>query len=86
MKFLYAPFGIFFGVLGGLIGGKIFKQIWKRVSDEEDAPGARQSEYSWPQVLAAAALQGGIFAAVKAAVDRGGARGFEKLTGTWPGD
>lgn len=86
MKFLYAPFGIFFGLLGGLIGGKIFKQIWKRVSDEDDPPGARQSEYGWGEVLSAAALQGAIFAAVKAAVDRGGARGFEKLTGTWPGD
>ena len=86
MKFLYAPFGILFGVLGGLIGGAIFKQIWKRMSDEEDAPKARESEYSWGEVLPAAAVQGAIFAVVKAAMDRGGAKGFEKLTGVWPGD
>ncbi len=86
MKFLYAPFGIAFGVIGGLIGGQIFKLIWKRVSDEDDAPGARESEYSWSEVLPAAALQGAIFALVKAAVDRGGAKGFERLTGYWPGD
>ena len=86
MKFLYAPFGILFGVLGGLIGGAIFKQIWKRISGEEDSPKARESEYGWGEVLPAAALQGAIFAVVKAAVDRGGARGFEKLTGVWPGD
>ena len=36
--------------------------------------------------LPAAALQGAIFALVKAAVDRGGAEGFRKLTGVWPGD
>jgi hypothetical protein len=86
MGLLYKPFGIVFGVLGGLLGGVIFKQIWKLVSDEEDAPAAKESEYTWAEVLPAAALQGAIFALVKAAVDRGGAQGFQKLTGVWPGD
>jgi hypothetical protein len=86
MKLLYKPFGIIFGVLGGLIGGMIFKQVWKLVAGEEDAPEAKESEYGWGQVLPAAALQGAIFAFVKAAVDRGGAHGFQKLTGVWPGD
>ena len=86
MKFLYKPLGIAFGVLGGLLAGTIFKQIWKRVADEEDAPKATERERSWGEVLPAAALQGAIFALVKAAVDRGGAQGFEKLTGAWPGD
>jgi Protein of unknown function (DUF4235) len=85
-KALYTPFGVLFGVLGGLIGGAIFKQVWKRVSGEEDAPDARESEHGWGEVLPAAALQGAIFAVVKAAVDRGGAQGFQKLTGVWPGD
>jgi hypothetical protein len=35
-------------------------------------------------VLAAAALQGAIFAVVRAAVDRGGATGVRRLTGHWP--
>ena len=86
MGLLYKPFGIIFGVLGGLIGGAIFKQVWKLVSGEDDAPAAKESEYSWAEVLPAAALQGAIFALVKAAVDRGGAQGFQKLTGVWPGD
>lgn len=86
MGLLYKPFGILFGVLGGLIGGAIFKQVWKLVSGEEDAPAAKESEYTWAEVLPAAALQGAIFALVKAAVDRGGAQGFQKLTGVWPGD
>ena len=86
MRFLYAPFGVVFGVLGGLLGGVVFKQIWKRVANEEDAPDATDSKYGWAEVLPAAAVQGAIFALVKAAVDRGGATGFKKLTGIWPGD
>jgi uncharacterized protein DUF4235 len=85
-KLLYKPLGILFSVLGGILAGTAFKQIWKRVSDEEEAPKALESEYSWREVLAAAAAQGAVFGLVKAAVDRGGAQGFKKLTGVWPGD
>ncbi len=85
-KALYTPIGIVFGVLGGMVGGAIFKQVWKLVTDQDDAPAARESEYTWAEVLPAAAVQGAIFAVVKAAIDRGGARGFERLTGVWPGD
>ena len=59
---------------------------WKQIADEEDAPSALQSEYRMREVVLAAAIQGAIFAATKAAIDRAGARGFTKLTGTWPGD
>jgi hypothetical protein len=86
MQLLYKPLGIAFGVLGGILAGTVFKQIWKKVADEEDAPKATERERGWGEVLPAAALQGAIFALVKAAVDRGGAQGFEKLTGAWPGD
>lgn len=85
-KVLYTPFSIVFSVLGGLIAGSIFKQIWKRISDEEEAPKALESEYGWKEILPAAALQGAIFALVKALVQRGGARGVQKATGYWPGD
>ena len=86
MKALYAPFGILFGVIGGLIGGQIFKQVWKLIAKEEDAPSARESEYGWKEVLPAAALQGAIFAVVKATVDRKGEQGFQELTGVCPAD
>ena len=36
--------------------------------------------------MAAAAIEGAVFGLVKAAVDRGGATGFARLTGVWPGD
>ena len=68
------------------LSGIVFKQVWKLVAKEDDAPSALQSEYRMREVVLAAAIQGAIFAATKAAVDRAGARGFTKLTGTWPGD
>lgn len=85
-KAIYTPLGVIFGVIGGIVGGAIFKQVWKQITGRDDAPSARESEYTWAEVLPAAAVQGAIFAVVKAAVDRGGARGFQKLTGVWPGD
>jgi Protein of unknown function (DUF4235) len=86
MKVLYKPLGLGFSVLGGILAGTIFKQIWKRISGEEEAPKATESEYAWKEILPAAAAEGAVFGLVKAAVDRGGAQGFEKLTGVWPGD
>ena len=85
-KLAYRPIGLVAGVLAGIISGAVFKQVWKAVANEDDAPGALQSEYSMKEVVLAAAIQGAIFAATKAAIDRAGARGFSQLTGKWPGD
>lgn len=87
-KILYFPVGLVSSVAGGLVAGQVFKQVWKRATptDTSDAPKALESEYSWPQVLAAAAAQGAVFATVKAAIQRGGARAFQRWTGEWPGD
>jgi hypothetical protein len=85
-KLAYRPVGLIAGLVAGAVSGAIFKQVWKLVAKEDDAPTALQSEYSMTEVVLAAAIQGAIFAATKAAVDRAGARGFTKLTGSWPGD
>ena len=85
-KLAYRPVGLVASIAAGAIASAVFKQIWKRFSDKEDAPDAMQSEYGLGQILLAAVLQGAIFAAVKALIDRGGARGFQRLTGSWPGD
>jgi hypothetical protein len=83
-KLMYKPFSILAGVAAGAVAGAVFKQVWKVVAGEEDAPSATAEEYTWTEVLIAAALQGAIFAVVKAAIDRGGAAGVRRLTGTWP--
>ena len=85
-KLAYRPVGLVTSLAAGAIASAVFKQIWKRVADAEDAPQALESEYPMRQVVLAAALQGAIFAATKAAIERAGARTFTKLTGTWPGD
>jgi hypothetical protein len=85
-KLAYRPVGLIGGIVAGTISGALFKQVWKLVSHEDEAPDAMQSEYRMREVVLAAAIQGAIFAATKAAIERAGARGFTKLTGAWPGD
>jgi len=85
-RIIYKPLGLTAGITGGIISSLVFKQIWKRVAGEDEAPEATDRNRGWGEVVAAAALQGAVFAAVKAAVDRAGAAGFNRWYGEWPGD
>lgn len=82
----YRPVGMLASLAAGAIASAVFKQIWRLVAKEDDAPDALQSDHPLPKILIAATIQGAIFAVVKALIERGGARGFEKLTGSWPGN
>ncbi len=86
MKLLYKPFNLLISVLGGVLAGAIFKRVWKLSAGEDNAPKATDADRGWREILVAATLQGAIFAAVKAALDRAAAQGTHALTGTWPGD
>jgi hypothetical protein len=81
----YKPFGFMASVTSGLLARAVFKQVWQRVGGEETAPKATDPFHGWGEVVLVAALQGAIFGAIKAIVDRGGAYGFRRLTGSWPG-
>lgn len=83
-KVVYMPFGIVIGILGGLVSKKIFGAVWG-VFDEEEPPKPTTRETNWPKVLAAAAVQGVTFKMTRAVIDRSGAKGFNYLTGVWPG-
>jgi hypothetical protein len=83
-KILYKPIGILVGVLAGLLAGKLFELIWGLVSDEQPAD-ADDRDAGWPEVLISAGIQGAVFATVQALVRRSGAKGFERVTGIWPG-
>ncbi|MCS0637305.1 DUF4235 domain-containing protein [Streptomyces sp. LP05-1] len=82
-KLLYRPVGIALGMAGGALASTLFAKTWALLGDG-DAPDAMDEERTWREILLAAALQGAIFAVVKAAVDRSGATGVRKLTGIWP--
>lgn len=85
---LYRPWGLLASLLGGLVAGQIFQQVWKRLdpASSDDPPKPLQSEYRLRKILVAAAIQGAIFTVVRALINRGGARVFERWTGEWPGD
>lgn len=84
-KIAYKPVGLALGAFSGMIASAAFKQVWKIAEGEGDAPSATDEDRSWKQILIAAAVQGAIFAVVKAAVDRSGAVATRRVTGTWPG-
>ncbi|HEY2603602.1 MAG TPA: DUF4235 domain-containing protein [Thermoleophilaceae bacterium] len=85
MKLLFLPFSIIGGIIAGFISKKLFEQIWG-VIDEEEPPAAKYREISVAKMVAALALEGAIFRAVRGLADHQSRRGFQKITGSWPGD
>jgi hypothetical protein len=85
-KLLYKSVSLVVSVLGGMLAGAMFNKAWKLAAREDEVPRATDADRGWPEVLTAAALQGALFAVVRAVVDRAAAVGAKKLTGTWPGD
>ena len=87
-KILYRPWGLAASLIGGVVAGQVFQQVWKRLDPDSsgDPPKPLQSEYRLRKILVAALVQGAIFSVVRALINRGGARAFERWTGEWPGD
>jgi hypothetical protein len=83
-KVAFKPINLALGIGAGALAGLVFKQVWKLASGDDDAPDAGDEDRGWAEIIAAAALQGAIFAVVKAVVHRSGAVGAKRLTGTWP--
>ncbi len=84
-KVIFVPIGIAAGLVAGQISKKIFDLIWSLVSDEE-APEPEHRQVSWPQLISALLIEGALFRLAKGLVDRGTRTGYERLTGTWPGE
>ncbi len=85
MKLIYKPFAVVLGLIAGFLSKKLFEQVWGLIDDVEP-PKANTEETTWPKVLAAAAVEGVTFRVTRAAVERAGAKGFQSLTGAWPGE
>jgi hypothetical protein len=84
-KLIFLPFSIGSGLLAGLIGKKTFQLIWGAIDDEE-APKAEHRYISLPKLIAALAIEGALFAAIRGLVDHGSRQAFARATGAWPGD
>ncbi|MFL5828237.1 MAG: DUF4235 domain-containing protein [Thermoleophilaceae bacterium] len=83
-KIAFLPFSITGGVLAGFVAKKTFEQVWGLI-DEEEPPDPSVLRSSWAKLLLATAIEGAIFRATRAAVDRGSRKAFMDLTGSWPG-
>ncbi|SNX65659.1 uncharacterized protein DUF4235 [Streptomyces sp. TLI_55] len=80
----YKPLGFVLGWSSGALAGIAFQKTWKVIRHEDNAPDALDRDRSWGEILFAAAVQGAIFAVVRSAVDRTGAKAIERSTGVWP--
>ncbi len=83
-KVLFIPVSVAGSLAAGFIGKKLFDQIWGLIDDQEP-PEPKHRRSSWPKLIAALAIEGAIFRAVRGLFDHGARRGFARVTGTWPG-
>jgi hypothetical protein len=84
-KLLFTPLSIAGGLLAGFVGKKLFDQIWGLI-DEEEPPEAKYRDISVWKMVAALAIQGAIFRAVRGAIDHYARRSYARFTGSWPGE
>lgn len=76
--------GLALSTISAALAGIMFKQLWRLLAREQDAPQATDPERTWRQVLLAAALQGAVFAVVKASVERSAVQSGRKLAQSQP--
>ena len=72
------------GIGGGLVARSVFRRVWHGLTGEDGRPEPNDRTAGWGTVVLGAALEGALFAAVRAAVDRAGAVGVARATGPWP--
>lgn len=86
-KILYRPVGIVSSLAAGIVARAIVTKIWTKAvpGTDNQPPKPLESDYAMRTILGAALVEGAVYAVVKAATQRGGARAFERATGEWPG-
>lgn len=83
-KMAYKPAVMLLGGAAGALAGNAFDRLWRQLSGEDSVPHAIDENRAMGEILVAAALQGAVFAVIKAAVDRASATGVRRFTGRWP--
>ncbi|ARP68786.1 DUF4235 domain-containing protein [Streptomyces pluripotens] len=84
LPLVYQPVGFLLSWVSGALAGLAFRKAWTAIRHEEDAPDALDPDRGWGEILLAAAVQGAIFAVVRSAADRAGAKAIARSTGSWP--
>ena len=85
MKVAFVPVSIIGGILAGIVASKAFDAIWGKV-DAQEPPQPEHREISIGKLAIALIIEGAIFRLVKGLFDHGARRGFERMTGEWPGE
>ena len=85
-KMTFKALGIVVSLLASLLAGMIFKRVWKLTPGSDEVPEATDERRGWGEILVAAAVQGVIFALIKAVFERATAEGVRQVTGDWPGE
>jgi hypothetical protein len=85
LKLMFIPFRVLGGLLAGATAKSLFARVWALI-DREQPPEPEQRIVSMPKLLAALALEGAIFRAVRGLVDHGAREAFRRTTGRWPGE
>jgi hypothetical protein len=85
MKLFFLPFSIVGGILAGVLAKKIFEALWGLVDDQEP-PDAEHREVEYGKLAVALILEGAIFRLIRGFFDHSARQGFERMTGSWPGE
>jgi hypothetical protein len=85
LKLMFIPFRIVGGLLAGVTAKNLFEKVWRLV-DREQPPDPEQRLVSVPKMLAALAIEGAIFRAVRGLADHGARLAVSRVTGRWPGE
>lgn len=85
VKVIFLPVGISGGLLAGAISKRIFGAVWGTI-DKEEPPQAQHRDVPLGKLILALAINGAVFRLVKGLVDHGARQGFQRLTGSWPGE
>lgn len=85
MKFLFLPVSIGVGVVAGVISKKLFELIWGLIDDQEP-PEPKHRAIALSKLVPALAIEGAVFRLIRGMADHGSRHGFQRLTGSWPGE
>lgn len=84
-KLVFIPISIAGSLVAGFLAKKVFEASWS-VIDDQEPPEPEHREVEWPKLIAALALEGAIFRAVRGASDHLARGAFARATGSWPGE